>query len=229
MSQQAYNFGRVNSFNNAGHFSQTHSYMPSYNHSGWGTHDNLFYDHPITQSQGSSSSYFQEQFRKPSDEELFLALKEEIKRDNEALEMRLPIMEPKMDANMIANIGTNLKNLNREMYAIIERTAGQAKELEKLLKEQSSKKLPSDIKNDVIWESENITLSLEDESSNPTLDEDKDTIECEKMPLVLEEALENLMFVEKNELAIDKVPLLKEKQVEKQYPKLIMENVLVGV
>ena len=181
------------------------------------------------QSQGSSSSYFQEQFRKPSDEELFLALKEEIKRDNEALEMRLPIMEPKMDANVIANIGTNLKNLNREMYAIMERTAGQAKELEKLLKEQSSKKLPSDIKNDVIWESENITLSLEDESSNPTLDEDKDTIECEKMPLVLEEALENPMFVEKNELSIDKAPLLKEKQVEKQYPKLIMENVLVGV
>ena len=72
------------------------------------------------QSQGSSSSIYQEQFRQPFDEELFLALKEEIKRDNKALEMRLPSMETKIDADMIANIGTNSKNLNREMYAIME-------------------------------------------------------------------------------------------------------------
>ena len=38
-------------------------------------------------SQGSSSSYYQEKFQQPSDEELFLTLKEEIKRDNEALQM----------------------------------------------------------------------------------------------------------------------------------------------
>ena len=63
--------------------------------------------------QRSSSSYYQKQFRQPSDEELFLALKEEIKRDNEALQMRLPIMETKMDANMIADMGTISKNLNR--------------------------------------------------------------------------------------------------------------------
>ena len=44
------------------------------------------------QSQRSSSSNYQEQFRKPSDEDLFLALKEEIKRDNEALEMKLQII-----------------------------------------------------------------------------------------------------------------------------------------
>ena len=73
------------------------------------------------QSQGSSSSYYQEKFRKPSDEELFLALKEEIKRDNEALQIRLPIMKIRMDVNMIADMGTNSKNLNREMYAIMER------------------------------------------------------------------------------------------------------------
>ena len=36
-------------------------------------------------SQESSSFYYQEQFRKPSDEELFLALKEEIKNDKDAL------------------------------------------------------------------------------------------------------------------------------------------------
>ena len=87
------------------------------------------------QSQGSSNSYYQEQFRQPSNEELFLALKEEIKRDNEALEMRLPIMEPKMDANMIADMPTNLKNINREMYAIMERIARLAQELEKLQNE----------------------------------------------------------------------------------------------
>ena len=75
------------------------------------------------ESQGSSSSNYQQQFRQPSDEELFLALKEKTKRDNEALEMRLPIMEPKVDATMIDNIGTNLKILNIEMYAIMERTA----------------------------------------------------------------------------------------------------------
>ena len=65
------------------------------------------------QPQESSSSYYQEQFQEPSYEELFLALKDEIKRDNEVLQMRLPSMEPKMDTNMITDMGTNLKDLNR--------------------------------------------------------------------------------------------------------------------
>ena len=43
--------------------------------------------------------------------------------------MQLPIMEPKMDANMIADMGTNSKNLNREMYAIMKRIEIQVKEL----------------------------------------------------------------------------------------------------
>ena len=37
MSEQVYNFRGVNSFNDAGYFSQPHIYMPSYNHLGWGT------------------------------------------------------------------------------------------------------------------------------------------------------------------------------------------------
>ena len=156
-------------------------------------------------------------------------MKEDIKRDNESLEMRLPIMEPKVDANMTDNIGTNLKNLNREMYAIMETKARIAKELEKLLKEQSSRQLLSNIKNNDIRECESIPLSLEEELSSLTLDEDKNTIECDKMTLVLEEELKNPTFVEKNELVIDEEPLLKEKQVEKQHLDLIMENVLVGV
>ena len=159
--------------------------MPSYNHSSWWTYDNLSYGHPIMQSQVSSSSNYQEQFRQPFDKELFLALKEEVKRDNEALEMKILIIESKMDANMIANIGTNSKNINREMYAIMERTTRLGEELEKLQNEQSSRQIPSDTKNDAIRESEIISLSLEEELSSLTLDEDKNTIECEKMPLVL--------------------------------------------
>ena len=179
--------------------------------------------------QGSSSSYYQEQFRQPFDKELFLSLKEEIKMDNEALQMRLPIMETKMDANIIAGMGTISKNLNREMYAIMERTARQVEELEKVINEQSSRQLPSDIKNDDIWESESIHLSLEDEFSNSKLDENKDIMECDKMPLVLEVELQNPTLVEKNELAIDEEWLLEEKQVEKKHLELIIENVLVGV
>ena len=179
--------------------------------------------------QGSSSSYYQEQFRHPSDEELFLTLKEDIKRDNEALQMRFPIMETEVDATMIADMGTNAKDLNREMYVIMERMARQAEELEKIQKEQSSRHLLSDTKKDDIRENENITLSLEDESPSPTLDEDKDIMECDKTTLVLEGELKNPTLVEKNELAIDEEPLLKEKQVEKQHLKLIMENVLIGV
>ena len=83
-------------------------------------------------SQESSSSYYEEQFQQPSEEELFLTLKEEIKRDKESLEMQFPNIEPKVDANMIANIGTNSKNLNREMYAIMERVAIQVEELARI-------------------------------------------------------------------------------------------------
>ena len=179
--------------------------------------------------QGSSSSYYQEQFRQPSDEELFLALKEDIKRDNEALQMRFPIMETEMEATMIADMGTNAKDLNREMYAIMERKARQIEELEKLQNERSSRHLPSDTKNSDIQENENITLSLEDESSSSALDEDKHIMECDKTTLVLEEELKNPTLVEKNELAIGEEPPLKEKQVEKQHPKLTMENALIGV
>ena len=89
-------------------------------------------------SQEGSSSYFQEQIRQSSDEELFLVLKEEIKRDNEALEMRWPNIETKMDANMITDMGTDSKNVNKVMYAIMERMAIQAQELEKVIKELSS-------------------------------------------------------------------------------------------
>ena len=213
----------MNSFNNAGYISQPHNYMLSYNHSGWGTYGNISYGYPSVQSIGSSSSYYQEQLRQPSNEELFLALKEEIKRDNEALQIWFPIMETKMDTYMIVDMGTKSKNPKREMYAIMERSAIQAEELEKLQKEQYSRQLPSDTKNDAKQESESMSLSLKEELSSPTLDEDKNIMESDKMPLVLEGELQDLALVKKNELAIDEEQSLKDKQVEKQHPELIIE------
>ena len=111
-----------------------------------------------------------------------------------------------MDANMIAAMGTNSKNINREMYAIMERSTIQAEELEKLQKEQSSRQLSSDTKNDTMWESESISLSLEEEISSPTLDDDKSIIGCEKLPLVLKGELQDPSLVEKNDLAIAEEP-----------------------
>ena len=143
--------------------------------------------------------------------------------------MRLPSMETNMDANIIANMGTNSKNLNREMYAIMEKTTRQAEELEKVIKEQSSRQLPSDIKNDDIRESENISLSLEDEFSSSSLDEDKIIMKYDKMSLILEGELQVPSLVEKNDLVIAEELSLKEKQVEKKHLELIVENVIVEV
>ena len=71
-------------------------------------------------SQEGSSSNYQEQIRQSLDEELFLALKEEIKRDNEDLQMQLSNIEPKVNANIIVDIYTNsTSDLDREMSAII--------------------------------------------------------------------------------------------------------------
>ena len=72
------------------------------------------------------------------------------------------------------------------MYDIMERMARQDEELKKVIKEQSSRKLLRDTKNDDIREIERIPLSLEDEFLNLALDEDKNIMECDKMPLVLE-------------------------------------------
>ena len=143
--------------------------------------------------------------------------------------MQLLNIEPKVDANMIANINTNSTNLSRELCAIMEKTTIQAKELEIFLREQSSRELPSNIKNDYIRKRESITLSLEDELLNLTLDEDKITMEYDKMSLILEGELHDPTLVENNELAGEEGPSLQDKQVEKEHPKLIIENFLVEV
>ena len=108
------------------------------------------------QCQENSSSYYQEQIRQPSFEEKFLALKEEIKKENDARQMRLPNIEPKVYAKMIAYIDTNFKNLGREMGSILNRMAIQVEKLANAIEEHSSRKLSSDIR-----ECESITLSLE--------------------------------------------------------------------
>ena len=53
--------------------------------------------------------------------------------------MRLPNIEPKVDANMIPDIDINLTNLGKEMGAILDRMAIQVEELENTIKEQSSR------------------------------------------------------------------------------------------
>ena len=108
----------------------------------------------------------------------------------------------------------------------MERKERQAEELDKVIREQSFRQFLRDTKNDDIQENENINLSLEEEFSNSTLDEDKDIMECDNMTLVLERELKIPSLVEKNELAIDEEQSLEEKQVEKQHPEPIMENVL---
>ena len=138
--------------------------------------------------------------------------------DRDALEMQWLNMETKMDAN----IGTNCININKEMCAIMDRIATQAEELEKVLKEQSSRQLPSDIKNDGIHECENVTLSLEDELSSLTL-------ECDKVPLILEGEFQVPSLVENIALTSEEELILKDMQVEKKHPELLVENVLVGV
>ena len=95
-------------------------------------------------------------------------------------------METKMDAKMIGDMETNYTNLSREMWAIMDTLAIQAEELAKVIKEQSSRKLSSNLKSDDLRECESINLSLEDELSSLTLDEDKDIMECDKMSLTLE-------------------------------------------
>ena len=63
------------------------------------------------------------------EKELLLALKDEIKKDNEALERRLSNIEPNMEANketkldakMMEDMNTNLKNLGREIDGMLDK------------------------------------------------------------------------------------------------------------
>ena len=154
--------------------------------------------------------------------EQFLALKEEIKRGKNALEMRLPNIETNVDSNIIAYIETNVTNLTRDMFATLDRVAIHIEELAKAIKEQSSRQLLSDTKNDDKRKCESVTLNLEEELSSPTL-------ECDKMPMILEGEFQVPSLVENNELVSEEEPVLRTIQVEEQHPHMRIENVLVGV
>ena len=54
-------------------------------------------------------------------------------------------------------------------------------------------------------------------------------MECDEVPLILEEEFQDLSLIKKNELAIEEDPSLKNMQVEKKHPEIIIENVLVEV
>ena len=106
---------------------------------------------------------------------------------------------------MITNIETNFINISREMCAIMDRMEIQAKGIAKAIKEQSSRQLSSDIKNDDIREFENVTLSLEEELTSLTLVEknelaieDKYIMGCHIVLLIIKEEIQALSLVEKN-------------------------------
>ena len=54
-------------------------------------------------------------------------------------------------------------------------------------------------------------------------------IEVRKVPLILEGEFQVLSLVENNALASEEEPILKEMQVDKKHPKLLVQNVLVGL
>ena len=65
-------------------------------------------------------------------------------------------------------------------------------------------------------------LSLEDELLSPTL-------ECDEVPLILDGEFQLPSLVKNNVLASEEELVLKEMQVEKKHPELLVENVLVRV
>ena len=91
-------------------------------------------------------------------------------------------------------------------------------EVIRAIKEQSSSQLPSNLKNDYIKKSENATLSLEEELLNPTLKEDKDILDRDTIPLMLEKEFQVPSLVMKNELAKEEELPWEERQVKKQHP-----------
>ena len=173
----------------------------------------------------------------PSEEELFLALKYEIKKDSEALERRLSNIEPNMEANretkldakMMEDMNTNLTNLGREMGGMLDKIALHVEEITRAIKEKSSTQLPRNLKNDYTRESENATLSLEYELLNPTLKEDKDILDRDTLPLMLEQEFQVPSLVIKNELAKEEKLPWEERQVEEKHPWKTIDNVLVGI
>ena len=182
-TQRAPNF-----FNyNGGHYFQPQYIMPSYNHSGWRTYGDFPYRSQNFQSQGGLNYNNQEQIHQPYDEELYYALLNDIKKDHVAWEAKMKDQVTNEEAPM-----TNVENpIGRQAHAS---------------KEQYSRPLPSDIKDEDKRECDFEPLSFKEEIQEPTLVEEK-----------------------KNELDNEEEQLVEKRQVEEHHPRTTIENVLVGI
>ena len=108
---------------------QPHNIILSYYHSGWRTYEDFSYGSQNFQSQGGLSYNYQEQIQQTSDEELFYALLNDIKKDNSAQEAKMKYQVTNEKALVI-----NIENpIGKLIHA---------------LEEQHSRTLPSDIKDE---------------------------------------------------------------------------------
>ena len=153
---------------NGSHYFQPHNIMPSYYHLGWMTYEDFYYRSQNFQSQGGTSYNYQEQIQKPSIEEKFNALLNEIKKDNAEWEAKMKDKITNEEASM-----TNIENPIRQLTHTLE--------------EQYSKTLPSDIKVEDIRECNFVPLSFEEEIQDPTLVEEKMNELANEEELLVEE------------------------------------------
>ena len=119
-----------NYFNyNGGHHFQSQHIMSSCYHSSWRTYEDFPYRSQNFQSQVGSSYNYQEQIQQPSDEEMFYALRNEVKKDKAEWEAKMKDQVTNEEAPM-----TNLENPTGKLAHALE--------------EQHSRTLPSNIKDD---------------------------------------------------------------------------------
>ena len=128
--------------------------MPSYYHSGWRTYEDFPYRSQNFQSQGGSSYNYQEQIQQRSDEEMFYALWNEVKKDKVAWEAKMK--------DQVTNEEALVKNIENPIV-----------KLAHALEEQHFRTLPSDIKDEDIRECNFVPLSFKEEIQEPTLVEEK--------------------------------------------------------
>ena len=116
--------------------------MPSYYHSSWRTYEDFSYGSQNFQSEGGSSYNYQEQIQQPYDEEQFYALLNEMKKECDAWEVK-----------------TKVKFINEESMAT--NLNNSIEQLAHTLKEQYSRPLPIDIKDEDKRECNFVPLSFE--------------------------------------------------------------------
>ena len=134
--------------------------MPSYYYLGWRTYEDFSYGSQNFQSQGSSSYNYQEPIQQPSDEELFYALLNEIKKDNATWEAKIIDKVTNEEA-----LVTNLENPTGQLAHALE--------------EQYSRPLPSAKKDEDIRECNFVPLV--EEKKNDLANEEEQLVEERKV------------------------------------------------